>query len=421
MVKSKDIIDLHIGVLAIFSFGFYILPIWFRDFTELKNFNEQEVINAELICFIFSLFIMIGVQFGKSKLRFLHGINNLTLDFYFNKKLSVISFIAFIFYLYYYFTQSITSYIADDFTDFFENRDLISGLFGVLSDLSLAIIGFSIAYYTRSKELLKMSISLIYFFICLAILLTVGQRSALISPILMLVTSFAVTRQFSKAYKIIILSIIVLSLISPLAVFIRESIASKNATNSENIVKQFDYGSNPFEVIFVSILDRSDILYVIASLKDKIDDEPLPGVIYYSSILLNPIPRVLFPNQVKPYPLSVNGQQSGELSSYAWNIIVGPSIGSLTAFGGIVAYRELRWFGVVLNGFLTGVFFYFLSKKFANGGELMQLIYITIFPAIALKRVPPSLFESILAFNVYIPFIIFILLINKLVERNKVV
>ena len=51
----------------------------------------------------------------------------------------------------------------------------------------------------------------------------------------------------------------------------------------------------------------------------------------------------------------------------------------------------------------------------------MQLFYITIFPAIALKRVPPSLFESILAFNVYIPFIIFILLINKLVERNKVV
>ncbi len=104
---------------------------------------------------------------------------------------------------------------------------------------------------------------------------------------------------------------------------------------------------------FESILGRSDLISVTVYMKDYIDNVGYVGWEYYYSVLVSPVPRFLYPD--KPYVLSSNGRLDGEISALAWKEIMG-GLGSLTAFGGLTAYREGGWLGVVLDGFADGAF-----------------------------------------------------------------
>ncbi|WJH39662.1 hypothetical protein N7E02_23310 [Aliirhizobium terrae] len=144
-------------------------------------------------------------------------------------------------------------------------------------------------------------------------------------------------------------------------------------------------------------------------MKRYIDITPVPGPIYYASVFLIPIPKILIPE--KPYLLSVDGTFGGELSNWAWKVLNGGT-GSLTAFGGVYAYREGGWLWIGVNGLATGMFFAFLARWLGAGGTAGRFFYALLFVALAVAKVPPSFFEALAAFLGIFPFIVFFYLIS---------
>jgi hypothetical protein len=130
-------------------------------------------------------------------------------------------------------------------------------------------------------------------------------------------------------------------------------------------------------------------------------------------VLSVPIPRAIFPN--KPYQLSTDGTMWGELSVVSWVLDHGRgTIGSLTAFGGISAYQEGGWPAVVVDGLFTGFLFSLLAASLANGSSTAKLFYVLLFPLLAVKRVPPNLFESIAEVLTVVPFLVAAFVIDRI-------
>ena len=93
------------------------------------------------------------------------------------------------------------------------------------------------------------------------------------------------------------------------------------------------------------------------------------------------------------------------------------STGSLSAFGGIVAYRELGWPGVPINGFLTGLLFIFVARWLGQGGLLPATYYIALFVNLAVTKVPPSFWEALLGVMPLLPALFVIYIVNLLLMR----
>ena len=84
-----------------------------------------------------------------------------------------------------------------------------------------------------------------------------------------------------------------------------------------------------------------------------------------------------------------------------------------------MAYREARWFGVVLNGFSTGLLFVFFSRWLGGGGYFAKVLYGALFVTLAVKKVPPSFFEAMAEFMGLLPFIILASILASLLSRKR--
>ena len=416
MFSERNLISFQIGVLSAFSIGYFCLPVIFKFRSNLDELESFIIFESLLIFFLFYCFILLGVLFGKKIiLKKTKGIQLLALDSMFIKHKKLIVIFSTILLLYYYSTTNLTSYSADDFEAFFhEDRGAFSALLAMLSKMALGFITISLAMAIKCKEKTNIFLFTSCFLLSIFPLFFLGQRLIILTPFIFLAVSFALFNLWEFSKKFFITAILLLILVSPFAVFIRQSVTNPNITISE-VVSDFNYGDNVIDEVFQSILDRGDILFVTAKIKPVLDNEPFMGPLYYSSVIFNFIPKSLYPGGEKPYPLSPTGLANDELSIKAWREIHSQSTGSLTAFGGLVAYRELGWIGVILNGFMTGIFFVLIYCLLGRSSIVLGPFYLLFFVETVVKKVPASFWESLLVLIPQIPIISFLILINSLV------
>jgi hypothetical protein len=416
MRRSRDVVDFQLGVIAIFSIGYFCLPVWFKQLSPLQYYKDGVIAKAVLLFFLFALFVVFGTWAGRLVVPVSVAFRTGSLDAVLDRNRRWLVVAAFLWYAYYYSTNELTSYAAQDFEAYFKDDGAFSAITAGTADIALGWIALNVALALRDRRRREFWLYLVLLGTCVVMLLFVGQRLAILSPIAMLMASLALTGQMKQAGKTLFLGVAALLLVSPVAVAVREAPVNVSA---EEAVSTFDYGDAPIETIFQSIIDRGDLLYVAIEMMPRIDADPLPGFAYYGSVLVNPVPSVLFPGGSKPYLLSTNGTASGELSIYAWQSLHSSDTGSLSAFGGLVAYRELGWTGVPVNGLLTGLLFLFLYRWLGQGGLLCMVCYSSLFVSLSVKKVPPSFWEALSELMPLLPTLLAAFLLEKVLTSNR--
>lgn len=411
MLNSDQIIWLIMGITGAFSIGYYVLPIFYLKESGLNKAGEFEVTTVLLMSILFFIFMILGVKTNLliNQKRTFSTLNSRNLDYYLLKYYKILFALGFLCWTYYFLNSNVTSYSSTDFEGFFSKKEKFDGISSEIGAIGLSFMAITlvIAFVKRSK--VRILFSAIFIFNVL-LMLSTAQRLFLITPIFMLVASFYVYNFRKFAFRIILTGVILLMLISPLMVFLREY---QGDTDGKSKIfeasKSYNSNSNAIVKGFYSILERSDLLYVMTRMKTIIDDKNnFNHEQYLYSVISAYIPRPLFPQ--KPYPLSDDGTIYGELSSKAWYIIVGPSTGSLTAFGSITAYREGGWFWLLLNGFLTGYSLNWICIYLTKSSHLGRVIFVSIFVTLSIKNVPLSFFYLL----VYVAPTIYKVLIIKL-------
>lgn len=416
MFSEKNVISFQIGILSAFSIGYFCLPVFFKFRSSLKDIDSFIVFESLLIFVLFYCFIILGILLSKNFFeRKISGIQLLVLDSMFIKYRKLIVYFSTISLLYYYSTTDITSYSSDDFEAFFhQDRGVFSALLAMFSKIALGFITLSLAYSIKNKEKKNILLFSLCFILSVLPLFLLGQRLIILTPFIFIAVSLALFDLWSFSKRLFITAILLLSLVSPFAVFFRQSMTNPDINSSEIIVN-FNYGDSVFDETLQSIIDRGDLLYVASKMKPIIDSEPFMGPTYYSSVIFNFIPKSLYPGGDKPYPLSSSGMANDELSIKAWREIHSQSTGSLTAFGGLFAYRELGWLGVLLNGFMTGMFFVFVYCLLGRSSIVLGPFYLLFFVEVVVKKVPASFWESVLVLIPQLPVIFALILVNSLV------
>ena len=420
MMRPRDVIDLQMGVIGLFSVGYYCVPIWFKQFSPLGDLEVLDIATAALIHWLFLIAVIAGTEIARKIVPEGVAIKTDQIDELVRRFRCVLVVLSFTIYLYYYFNYDITSYSSANFELYFADRGPLDAIVAMIANLGLAFIAYSVAdaWRRRSFELVAYACMLAA---CVLLMLLVGQRLALLTPVIMLLASLAITGQGRRAIGLLGISVVALLFVSPVAVFVRESLADRQGQNAQTVLGSFSYGDDAMARIFQSIVDRGDLIYVTARMKPYVDAEPKPGLTYYGSVLVSPLPKVMYPG-VKPYLLSTNGLPAGELSIKSWRTLVGGT-GSLSAFGGIVAYREASWPGILLNGLATGLFFVLMGRWLGRGGLVGGVFYGSLFVVLTVKKVPPSFFEALAELMGMLPFIIAVVIANwglsRLTRRKR--
>lgn len=402
MVFGRTVLDCHLGVLGAFSLGYYPLPVLFKSLSNLDYYREDTIFAALSIHYLFLVFLIIGAITGRRLVLLKAPLVLPAMDSVFRDYRLPLSLAAFAIYLTYFSTQRLTSYSADDFEAFFQDRGPFFAIIAMLGHMSLAYLAVSLAACWKAGDRLGLLVTGSMFAFCVAITVTLGQRLIIISPIFILLASLYASGQRRRAMRLLAVGVAVLLLVSPLAVYIRSTSYERQGTG-ESALQNFKYEGGLVESSFRSIVDRADLIYVTIAMKPYIDAAPAPGFIYYLSVLLIPIPRLIIPD--KPYLLSVDGTVGGELSNWSW-IVLNGGTGSLTAFGGLYAYREGGWVWLCINGMLTGLFYAFLARWLGGGGFVGRFFYALLFVDLAVAKVPPSLFEALAAVLGVFPFVL---------------
>jgi hypothetical protein len=326
-------------------------------------------------------------------------------DFLLNSSLIMFWF-SWFFYMVYFFSTDHTSYSSESFEDFFHERSPLYSLISMVGTYAQASMVVCFAYNLTFRRDKSIHLQAIAFIITIVLLLSLGQRLALITPLIMFFISLSMFGQGKLANKIVVFTILLLILVSPFAVSLRgmqEGVSGK--MNSISSASDFEHSGGVINDSIKSIIERADILNNTVYLKEYIDYYGYVGSKYYTSVLVAPIPKIIYPN--KPYLMSDDGTLWGDISVLAWRIKLGESTGSLTAFGGITAYRQAGWIGILLDGLLCGALASFLIMYLSNGGMVGKIFFTLIFISMSIKRVPPSFLELLSSFLPLVVILVF--------------
>ena len=418
MFKERNVLWLMIGIIGVFSIGYYVLPVFFKKYSHLGFVDSNDLVSVLFMSFLFFIFIILGVEYAdrRFKKKHIHGpyLNNL--DRIFVKNYKVLFFIGLGIWLLYYFTNDLTSYSAEDFEAFFHERSKFAGLLASLSNISLAVMAVSTAISLKGKKKLRYLFIILYL-VTILLLLVTGQRLAVITPLFMLVAAFLIYVGFNISIRIIGIGIIMVFFISPVMVFFREFQGETGKVKALEAAK--DYESGGMESGLISIMNRADLLYVMTELKKQYDKDyyEFDHLQYLSSVFFAYVPKVVYAD--KPYPLSDNGQMNREISVEAWQLMIGYSTGSLSAFGAISAYREGGWIWVMINGFLTGMMFVGIYCFLAKGGHIGKLLFVSIFVTLCVRNVPPSFFYVIVFLVPVVYYLIVFYVLNGMMSKKN--
>lgn len=407
VVRRPNIYTAFIAVSALFSLGYYAMPMVLIDRSELRYLPESElvaVITMALMFFVslvagFAAMRRIGWQAPAMQLPALDTM--LERYWWGGAILSNAITIA------YNATATLTFYQTQAVEEFVAQRSVFSALLSFFAMFAKALAACYLARSIVERSIVKIVFCLACMFVQVAQVIGGANRLLFITPMVLAFAAIIAMRQFRTAGIVLSSTIAALLVFSPFAVALRAG-----AWNSTQDIqaKTFTYGQDPVDTVLQSIVDRGDILNSMAMLKTYTDRNGRVGLPYYMSVAVIPIPRAIFPD--KPAILSADGRQETEASVLVWRLKMGNSLGSLTAFGAVVAYREGGWGWVPVNGVLAGALFAIFLGVFGRGGIIGHAFFAMAFLSWAIQKVPPSLMEAMATVMTYLPLVFGLYAIN---------
>lgn len=394
MVKYRGLVTTQLGVLAIFSLGYYPLPVLFQPISSLAGISDDRIFPALLVHWLFLLSILAGSFLSVGVRRSIRPLTFGVVDGIAQRYRPFIAWCAFGTYLLYSSTVTQTSYAAEDFDAYFETSSNLASILSAFTGLCDAFVALSFASAVTDKDRSQTILYGAMMTVMVLLQLPLGQRLAVLTPIVMLFAAMACAKQFKTAVRVLGVAVLILAIVSPFAVFLREARRSLNGEflSASEVAGKFQVSDNPLLQSFESIVDRSDLVYNTVFMKEYIDRTEYVGWQYYYSALVSPIPRVIYPE--KPYVLSSTGNLDGEISVLSWQVMIG-GLGSLTAFGGLTAYREGGWLAVLIDGVAAGGLFVFVARWLGEGSLLAKMFYVMFFSRFFVAKAPASFFESL--------------------------
>ena len=400
-VRRPDPFTIFAATLGLFSAGYYALPLLLPDMAGLRVVSEHDIDLVALMCILYLGCVLSGLGVVARSAGRLPVMRFPRLDQVATRHWWVVTIIAAGGYATYLQTADITSYSAEDFSAFFEDRSPFFAIIGFFSSFALAILALNFALAITERRAVRIAASLAIFAFIELRLLSGAQRLLFITPLFMIFVSLAGLRQFRVAASALTIGVLALLVVSPFAVALREA---RGGGDSSIQTAKVSYSGGYFSTTLQSIVDRSDLIYNMTFLKPYVDEHGYVGPTFYESVLVIPVPRALIPD--KPYELSDTGKPDGEASILAWHIIVGDTLGSLTAFGPIIAYREGGWLAVIIDGVAAGALFAFCLGVTARSGYWGRVFLPMAFVSFAVAKVPTSFFEALAQVLTYLPILL---------------
>lgn len=413
MVLRRSLLSVHFGVIALFSLGYYPLPVLGKAWTSLAQTSDEKIFSALLIHYLFLCSALVAATLASPRVGAIRPLGFGVLDALVLRHSSLLALVAFGLYLGFVATTPRTSYASEAFDEFFEQKSNIRSILAAVSGFSSGLVSFLFALAARRGEKRAQIVCGAMILTIVALALPLGQRLAAIAPIMMLFAAMATLGQTGKAFRLLIGAVIFLLAVSPFAVHLRQTRrdVSGNFLSASQAAQNYRLDDNPLAQSLQSILDRSDLVFNTVVMKDEIERTGFVGWRYYYSVVVAPVPRFLYPE--KPYVLSDNGAIDGEISVRAWRLAYG-TLGSLTAFGGLTAYSEGGWIGVVLDGLALGALFAVLARWLGQGGLLARVFYVNFFVILAVQKVPPAFFEALASILGLAPPILLLFIVSRL-------
>ncbi len=384
---------LILGLLSLFSLGYYVLPVFFMHLSDLSvqtNYDIMAMLLLNILFFValFSGYILVTERYC---LNTTFRIRFDVFDLWISKYPVIFFSIAYAIWMAYFLRGGLTSYGSEDIESYFSDRDPLEGFLARAAATSISMMSLTLVICFLQRRKLFILLGLLYLS-CVALLLTTAQRLAVIGPLFMLIATLSVFGYQRSANRIILFAVMLLLLISPLMVFVREFQGATGYNKFFLASESFSYGAGSIvESLLASILGRADLLNVSIYLKNYIDANGFVQGLYYESILASFVPKFIWAD--KPYPLSDDGTIWGEISVLAWQLMKGNSTGSLSAFGAISAYREGGWWWTPINGFFTGALLAYLYFLLTRCGLFGRMIFSSLIVVMCIRNVPPSFFQ----------------------------
>lgn len=424
MSKRQDGSYYILGTVALFSLGYYVLPVFFDEYSGLAYVRSGDVAEALGMVLLFFLFLVFGHSLAEKYFlrRAFGGVRMPFLGAIFERNPLLIFGVGLIVWMAYFFTNTITSYQAVDSEVYFVEGNALAGLLSALAGFAMSAMAVAVAMcFGRRSKLVVIAMFVLYF-LCVSLLLSTAQRLSVIAPVFTLMAALAVFGNSRASLRVLVAGIVVLLVVSPAMVFLREFQAGSDKSSSFSDLGHFAVAVDGAVMFFLqSIMQRADLVDVMIDLKKHIDINGFVSSQYYVSIIYSFIPRFIAPD--KPFPLSDDGTIWGELSVVAWLLRSGQQtgIGSLTAFGAISAYREGGWIWVPLNGMLTGASFALLFAVLGRGDVIARWFFCFLFVGVAIRNVPPSLFQLWVFLAAPINALIVAIFVDRLFRRRATV
>lgn len=410
-----------ISILAVFSVGYFGMPMIFFEYSVLQYTDRSSLEAALLMSVLFLLAVFAGYQASRGFCREQRArqgsLSALNQIFFGRPRLSFV--VACASYWTYVINNTLSVYQSGGVENFIESYRSVDAIIAFVGNFGLAAMALIFAREVGGRSRAVNAILLVAYLLPIAALVSTAQRNAVLLPFIYLSAALAVTGNVRLAYRAVFGGIGVIFLLSPLLVFFRETSTVAADLSFVDSVSMFRFSEDTFMNLIQSLVDRADILYNMVFLIEHIDVAGFANAEYFSSVALKFVPGIFYAG--KPIAMSSDGSITGHLSVIAWSLVRGDSsIGSLTVFGAITAYREGGWIWMMLNGFLTGVTFNVLFRAFAHGHDWKKLFYIVVFPGLCVKSVPPSFLEILtsLSGNMYI-FLALVAIDLVLVELSR--
>lgn len=407
MLRKPNGAGLTIGITALFSIGYYVLPLVFREEARLDVIADDLLIELLTMALVFFAALLSGYfaseRFFRTKAASA-GIDLRNADRLFVRHYRVLFVLSVVGWLVYYANNEITSYQSLNADDFFNEQAPYRGLWSLFGVACTSTMAMAVVIALARKRYVELTIFSCVLLAILSALVATAQRLAVIAPVFSLVAALGAFGFQKQALRAVVIGVVFLFVVSPIVVFMRQLPGASGGDVIGAISHYQDTGGSVTADAVASVMERADLLYNMAFLKNYIDDASAGvGAQYYLSVLHSFLPGFVVGEKL--YPLSDNGLITGELSVIAWQLASGQArAGSLTAFGAIVAYREGGWIWIVCNGFLTGVLFSAVYNLLARRGVMGPWLYSSLFVSLCVKNAPPSFFQAIvyLSSNVWL-------------------
>ncbi len=414
-VMRPNYLTIFLATQAAFTFGFFCLPVFFFELASFRYEPEQDIVVAQLMALGFFITMISGFVLAGSRVDKVKGLRFDDVDTLLQKYWWIGAIATNLFVIINDSTRTMSHYQTRSAEEFIAGQSIFVGLLSFIGGFARALAAIYFMQALSSRRASRIIFGAVGLIVQLYLALDAGNRNIFITPIFMFFAALVIGRKFRLAGTIMATAVAAILLVSPFAIALR----SGSWNNSQDIqAKNFTYGDNPVMTMLQSIIDRADILGVTIVLKSYVDTHGHVSSQYFKSVLVVPIPNAIYKD--KPTALSDNGLPEGESTILAWMLVNGRStMGSLTAFGSIIAYREGGWIWMLINGFLAGGFIATLLTIFVRGGMIGQAFFVISLVNWAVHKVTPSLMEALVDVMTFLPIMAIIYAVNAVLRSVR--